>query len=101
MHDGAYVTLEAAVRHELDPIGSATSYEPELLADDVEPLYRGFQTESIADAQFADDVALVILDDDDFTDLIAFLQSLTSPSISEMSVNDTPASVPSGLPLAD
>jgi len=38
---------------------------------------------------------------DNVADLVAFLEALTSPGPSDLPLTDTPASVPSGLPLAD
>ncbi len=102
MHDGAFSTLEAAVRHCLDPATSAQSYDPaEHLPPELRPLYRANQTATILAAADADEIAPVTLTQAEFDDLMAFLESLTSPSIGTLGINDIPDSVPSGLPLAD
>lgn len=102
MHDGAFATLEDAVRHELDPITSALSYDPTQLRDDVQDLFRREQTVDIL-AKAIDDgeVDAVALTDEEFADLLAFLHALTSPSLGTLGLRDIPAEVPSGLPLAD
>jgi hypothetical protein len=48
-----------------------------------------------------DDSQGVSLSDDQVSDLLAFLESLTSPSIATLPMRDVPERVPSGLPLAD
>jgi cytochrome c peroxidase len=71
MHNGAFVTLEDAIRHHLDPVTSATSYSPNRLAPDLrnpvgpiapvldrlDPLL--WTERSLTDPEFADLVAFV------------------------------------------
>jgi len=101
MHSGAFTSLEAVVRHELDPATSAASYDanhlPELFAEAV----HLEQTDDIVASAQATDIEPVSLTDAEVADLIAFLESLTSPQLGNLSRVDTPDSVPSGLPLAD
>ena len=102
MHDGAFSTLEAAVRHCLDPATSAQNYDPaEHLPPELRPLYRANQTATILAAADPDEIAPVELTEAEIADLLAFLESLTSPGIGSLGIHDIPDSVPSGLPLAD
>ncbi len=101
MHDGAFTTLEAAVRHELDPQTSATNYDASQLPDEFAAVYRGNKTADIIAAADPVDTAAIDLSDSQVADIVSFLQALTSPSIATLSINDIPQSVPSGLPLAD
>jgi cytochrome c peroxidase len=101
MHDGAFTTLEATVRHHLDPKASLESYdvsqltelmketcqdEPETLA----AIMKWYTPENASEG--------VQLTDEEIRLLIAFLDSLTSPSALDLS-HTIPASVPSGLPV--
>lgn len=101
MHDGAFGTLEAAVRHELDPKKSAKSYDPKAqLPDDFAITCKTEQAKAIARLADPSDIAAVSLDSSEVDDLMAFLKSLTSPSLDEL-VKLTPERVPSGLPVRD
>lgn len=97
-HDGAYLTLEAVVRHHLDVPGALARYgndggalEPEFIASlrdhaprlaTLDPLLR--PSRRLADRQVSD--------------LLAFLEAQTDPRTSAMAT-DVPESVPSGLPV--
>ena len=101
MHNGAYTTLEAAVRHELDPSRGLTNYDTSQL----EPEFRGAVH---SDKKIIRDVKstmppeaklpLAHLSDSELSDLIAFLKSLTSPTARDLS-HTIPESVPSGLKM--
>ena len=100
MHDGAFTTLEATIRHHLDPISSLQSYNPgqltELLKDTCQD-----QPESLAAIEqwYANNASAgVQLSDEGIQLLLAFLDSLTAPSALDLS-HTIPASVPSGLPV--
>ena len=100
MHDGAFTTLEETVRHHLDPIASLRSYDPgqltALLADKCQD-----QPESLdaIEKWYADNASAgVQLSDEEIQLILAFLDSLTSPSALDLS-HTIPASVPSGLPV--
>jgi cytochrome c peroxidase len=105
-HAGAFDTLEAVVRHHLDPVESLHSYDQSqavlpsridlgkldfIVMDD--PARR-------AAIAAANEWALVSLSEKEFSDLIAFLHALTDLAAIDLR-NDTPKSVPSGLTLAE
>jgi cytochrome c peroxidase len=101
MHNGAFWTLEAAVRHHFDPVNGLLAYDPTQLApdalqamclDDPEVIDSILATKSVSASEG------VGLTDAQFAALIAFLHSLTSPSAADLS-HIIPASVPSGLPV--
>jgi len=103
MHDGAYSTLEATVRHELDPLNAAKNYDPySQLPEQYAKTFRKEQMGRIATLAITkpEDIERVELNDDEFNDLIAFLKALTSPSLDKL-IQLVPAEVPSGLPVED
>jgi cytochrome c peroxidase len=101
MHNGAFSTLESAVRHHLEPENSLRSYD---VAQHLPPeLQDTFQD----DPSVLDDLTMMIapvaptepLTDAEFNDLIAFLEALSDPAA--QNINDAPPdSVPSGLPIS-
>ncbi|MEP0804082.1 MAG: VCBS repeat-containing protein [Chloroflexota bacterium] len=101
MHNGAFTTLEAAVRHHLDPKTSLQNYDPgqlsELLKDTCQDqpetlaaILKWYTPKNPSEG--------VQLTDEEMRLLLAFLESLTSPSALDLS-HTIPASVPSGLPV--
>ncbi len=101
MHNGAYTTLEAAVRHMLDPVKGLENYDPAQL----EPEFRGAvhndkRTIREVKKTMAPELLrpLVRLEEDEIGSLLAFLKSLTSPSAHDLS-DTIPESVPSGLEM--
>jgi cytochrome c peroxidase len=101
MHDGAFTTLETTIRHHLNPEASLQSYDPNQLAELMKDTCQD-QPETLAAIMnwYSRDNASegVQLSDDEIASLIAFLDSLTSPSALDLS-HTIPASVPSGLPV--
>jgi cytochrome c peroxidase len=102
MHDGAYPTLEAAVRHYLDPSMALRSYDASQLRDDL----RG---SVVTDPASLDAMAATLdpsvqspltLSDADIADIVAFLRSLTDAGARSLG-NTIPSTVPSGLPVGD
>ena len=102
MHNGAYTTLEAAVRHHLDPVKSLDRYDRTRL----EPEFRGAVHD---DVRILREVKRTLspllkplpkLSDSEVADLLAFLGALTAPSARELD-HVIPDSVPSGLALID
>jgi cytochrome c peroxidase len=101
MHDGAFTTLEETIRHHLNPTASLQGYDPNQLAELMKDTCQD-QPETLAAIMnwYSKDNASegVQLSDDEIASLIAFLDSLTSPSTLDLS-HTIPASVPSGLPV--
>ncbi len=101
MHDGLYSTLESAVRHQLDPIGSAKSYDPYAhLTRDVAELYRAEQMDDILSFVDPEETKKVNLSEGEIKQLLTFMESLTSPSLDTL-VKWVPEKVPSGLAVED
>lgn len=100
MHNGAYATLEAAVRHHLNPERSLDQYDPSQL----EPEFRGAIHDDplvIRDVKRTLSKALrplPRLDDAEVEALLAFLRALTAPSARDLG-HLVPEAVPSGLEL--
>lgn len=128
-HAGAYDSLEAVVRHHLDPVASLHAYEPDAallppLGDVVELTASGSQLTQgfMADTRRrefarrdtwvqendalrqriadANELAPVRLGDDDVRALVVFLHALTDPITGRLDAL-VPATVPSGLPVED
>ncbi|MDJ0918115.1 MAG: cytochrome c peroxidase [Woeseiaceae bacterium] len=105
-HAGAYNSLEAVVRHHLDPVNSLWSYDQSQATmpsrDDLD--YLDFQVmnnptlvQAIADAN---ELSPVKLSKREFRDLIEFLRALTDPASIDLR-GDVPTSLPSGNTLAE
>lgn len=102
MHNGAYATLEAAVRHHLDPVRHLENYD----ARQLEPEFRGGIHN---DARTLREVKRTLspllkspprLEDGEVDAILEFLLSLTAPSARDLG-HLVPESVPSGLALVD
>ncbi len=105
-HSGAYGTLEAVVRHHLNPVESLLNYDP----DQAVLPYR----DDLAEQDFvvmndknrvlgilaANELGATHLTDDEFDALMAFLHALTDPNSIDLR-HAIPMSVPSGLPVFD
>jgi cytochrome c peroxidase len=103
MHDGAYSSLEAVIRHHLDPAGSLDSYDP--LDHLPIELSEAFQNDEEMVARMLANLDPILsqlnpLTDTEITQLVAFLECLTDPAINDL-VNIVPDTVPSGLPVID
>jgi cytochrome c peroxidase len=103
-HDGAYGSLEAVVRHHLDPVKALFSYD---LTQAVLPELEGaaeWDSAVMADLREitaiaeANELAPIALGDDEVSQIIAFLDSLTDPVVKAGRLG-VPKSVPSGLPV--
>jgi cytochrome c peroxidase len=102
MHNGAFATLEAAVRHHLDATSGLRNYDPAQLP---EYFRHGLHT----DPAVYDDILQTLdprlaeptlLTDVQVSELLAFLHALTSPAAVDLA-HLVPDSVPSGLPVED
>lgn len=100
MHDGAFPTLDAVVRHYNDVPLALQTYDASPLDPALRATYHG-------DAATTDSVINTLdfrlrtplhLRDAELADLVAFLESLTDPSARDLS-GLVPAAVPSGLPV--
>ena len=103
MHDGAYNTLEAVIRHHLHPASSLRNYDPgRYLPPEMQGTYQDDEELNRQMLANLDPLATEVrtLTDDQIASLVAFLECLTDPAVAEL---DTilPNSVPSGLPLQD
>jgi len=102
MHDGAYATLEAAVRHHLDPVRSLRDYDVGQLPPELRETFRGDETSVNAVLQTLDPAVSqpLVLSDREVNQLLTFLEALSDPRAADLR-EDIPASVPSGLPIDD
>jgi cytochrome c peroxidase len=101
-HDGAYASLEAVLRHHLDPVAALHDYDisqavlPALdiaTESDTAVLADAAEIAAIAEANELDPIAL---SDQEVAQLLAFLHSLTDP-VAQAGRLGIPATVPSGL----
>jgi cytochrome c peroxidase len=102
MHNGAYATLEGAIRHYVN-VGAAlrgfsvAGVDPRLQTTVDLSAATLAEVEATLDPKVRQPVAL---SDRDIEDLMAFLMALTDPAAS-LILSDIPWSVPSGLPVSD
>lgn len=105
-HDGAYDSLEAVLRHHLDPAGSLANYDTsqivvpsraDLDAKDLVVQNDAARRAAIADAS---ELGVTNLSDNQVESLLAFLHTLTDNACIDLRRN-VPKSVPSGLTLAE
>ncbi len=105
-HDGAYDSLEAVVRHHLDPVDSLFGYDPAQAKLPPHPTLDALDFAVMADtarlAAIADanELPRIRLTPREFSALIDFLHALTDPHTVDLR-NEVPMTVPSGLPVAD
>jgi cytochrome c peroxidase len=106
-HGGAYNSLEAMVRHQLDPVTSLHDYDigeavlpsrTDLDAEDFVHMSDPDNVQAIADASEIQES--IALSETEVAELIAFLHALTDPASLDLRTT-VPISVPSGLRLAD
>ncbi|MBA3658478.1 MAG: c-type cytochrome [Gemmatimonadales bacterium] len=100
MHDGAFTTLEAAVRHYLDVPFSLRNYDASQLEPALQGTVRTDEVEAILSTLDSRVRQPLDLTDAEVADLVVFLQALTDPDARDLS-SIAPASVPSGLPVGD
>jgi cytochrome c peroxidase len=108
-HDGAFDTLEAMLRHHIDPAQSMTDYScetqirvPKHQDPDKNQLDCEIQSDSDAVTAIisANELEVPQLTEAQIGDLLDFMHALTDPDSLDLR-DDVPLSVPSGLPLAD
>lgn len=102
MHDGAYTSLELAVRHHLDALNAWQRYDASQLDPRLRPTLRSDAQE--VRQMFANlDPHLRVplrLSDAAIGDLLTFLEALTDPAVFALE-RFIPSRVPSGLPVQD
>ena len=105
-HAGAYNSLEAVVRHHLDPVGELLAFDETQVVmpsrpDLDERDYHAVRDDAIrASIAAANELVPVRLSERDVRALLGFLHALTDPVMLDLR-RDVPAFVPSGLPIAD
>ena len=105
-HSGAYDTLEAVIRHHLDPVAGITDYDSSQLTlparDDLVIIDHVVPDDPARVAMIADHNELEPIDlkEKDVADLVEFMHALTDPGSIDLR-KDTPVRVPSGLTLAE
>ncbi len=105
-HDGAFDTLEAVVRHHLDPVESLQNYRLESPLAPSRPDLDGRDNLVQSDAMRRSAIAVRnelgkrALTDAQVGDLLTFLNSLSDQTSLTTDAN-VPATVPSGLPVED
>ncbi|MGZ8153173.1 MAG: cytochrome-c peroxidase [Methylovulum sp.] len=111
-HDGAYSSLEAVVRHHLNPVSALNSYDKTQAILPPFPLIP-----TVAATDFAEhdnltqralragtnELAAISLSNDQVNALLAFMDALTGYAVRDVLHNlaNIPARVPSGLPVED
>jgi cytochrome c peroxidase len=98
MHNGAFNSLEDAVRHHLNPVRSLMNYDPDTQLDQ-EELRETVVTDRAVIREMVAGLGIqrVTLNRKEMQDLLAFLESLTVPNLNERLLLTIPDSVPSGL----
>lgn len=101
MHNGAYRTLEAAIRHHLDPAAAYANYdlsqiEPDMQAFGLNPAAPVFDAQNPVVLGRGPGRQRIELSDAEVQDVIAFLIALTDPRMLD-TASLAPPSVPSGL----
>lgn len=103
MHNGAYATLEDAIRHHLDPAKAYAEYdlsqiEPDMQAFGLNPAAPVFDSRNPVVLGHEKGQKRIDLTDAQVADVIEFLKALTDPRMLE-AASLAPESVPSGLPV--
>ncbi len=108
-HAGAFADLHAFLRHHLDPVAGLAAYQPQAVLPDLGPYADDYaatrdahQRELItsAAARAMAQRPLVILQDDEISLLISFLETLDDP-VALQGRFGVPDAVPSGLDIPD
>ncbi|MCP5070184.1 MAG: cytochrome-c peroxidase [bacterium] len=102
MHDGAFTSLQNVVRHYINPEQSLRNYDANQLSPLLQPTVDTDTARIDARANAISNIARrpIRLTLQEQADLLAFLVALTDNASRDLSA-EVPASVPSGLPVAD
>ncbi|MBX3023632.1 hypothetical protein KF840_01850 [bacterium] len=103
MHNGAYATLEDAIRHHVDPAAAYAAYdlsqiEPAMQAFGLNPAGPVFDARNPVVLGRGPGQRRIDLSEAQVADLVEFLKALTDPRMLDTAAF-APASVPSGLPV--
>ena len=100
MHSGAYTTLDAVVKHYADVAKAMRAYDATQLPPQLRSAYHGDEGTIGAILQALDFRVRrqLAFTEEQRSDLVAFLRSLTDPAARDLS-SLVPQSVPSGLPV--
>jgi cytochrome c peroxidase len=107
-HAGAYATLDAVIRHHLDPVNSFKTWDRSQAILPAMP--SGVTVNDFAvmdDPTKSNEITAVnslaksTLSDTDISNLIEFLNALTDQDALDNLMEQVPTSVPSGLPVSD
>jgi cytochrome c peroxidase len=100
-HNGAFSTIEDAIRHHLDAVASANSYDPVVAGVDADLQLRRGPTQPMLDRLDPILATPVDLTPDEFQDLLVFVRDglLDARALPLSLCLLTPASVPSGIPV--
>jgi cytochrome c peroxidase len=105
MHNGAYTSLEDAIRHHLDPAKAYAEYdlsqiEPDMQAFGLNPAAAVFDDEGRNPVVLGHEKGQKRIDltDQQVADVVEFLKTLTDPRMLD-TASLAPATVPSGLPV--
>ncbi|MFN8179223.1 MAG: cytochrome c peroxidase [bacterium] len=101
-HDGAFTTLEDAVRHHLDPVASALAYDPVAAGLDPDLTLRMGPIQPVLERLDPIVAEPTALSDQEFADLVVFVrEGLLDPrALPENLCALIPTAVPSGMPIA-
>jgi cytochrome c peroxidase len=107
-HSGAYATLEAVIRHHLDPVNSFKTWDRSQAILPAMPAGVTVNDFAVMDDSIkaneitaANKLTASNLSDADIGNLIEFMNALTDQDALDNLMNQVPATVPSGLPVAD
>lgn len=100
MHNGAYTSLKAVIKHHQNPLEMFQAYDVSQLDKSLEKTFRlNTSTILLMSQTFSPEINVVPdLNNQELEQLISFLEALTSPSTMDLS-HLVPESVPSGLPV--
>jgi cytochrome c peroxidase len=99
MHDGAFATLEAVIRHHVDPERSLAAYDVgQTIGPGLPFIDRRRYLDPLLASVTAELDAVPELSDEQIADLVAFLHALTDPAAANLD-HLVPEDVPSGLPI--
>jgi len=109
-HAGAYQTLEAMVRHYINPVNALNNYDRSQVQMPARPDLDALDFVVMDNSQRLNEIAQAARDEgrlrprnlseQEVSDILAFLAALTDPASVNL-LGDVPSSVPSGLSLID